>query len=531
MPPLSVPPAAPVHPRSRRAVRRARRLLVAGATLLAVIAGLGVATPARAASAPGGLRVVALATTAVRLAWNGSATGTYRLRFSPTPAMSAGVTWNLAGTTLDWTRTDPDPTARAPRLSPGATYYVQVKAIDARKSSLSTYSDPIRVTLPTTGKPELPPTAAKATPAGPGAVHLSWSSAGPGVRYRVRYTSRPTVPVSKWKYVDFPSAGGLLTGLVAGTRYSLRVRVIGTDRAALSSYGPVLTATAPRGGSRPVKLMSYNITKTGSGPAWETRRDAVAATIAAQAPAILGLQEAVPLLVTGVTSTRVTQYADMLALIDDRYAWVTSRGSSGTKLAYDTTRFRVVEAGVKALTTLGEATRYAVWATLAERSGTGRVFVVNTHLEPGDLTVEVNEARARQATEILALIARERPAGVPVVVLGDMNSSRATVPNRPYEVFTSSLVDPVGNAADTWRLTAPGLAEHRVDLEYKSYNKWLPTAMRTSYPVGTRIDWFVVSAGLRVAEARTVVTLDTAGVFVGTIPSDHNPVTLTVHLS
>ena len=511
--------------------RRVRKIAGLLTGLLVLGSGLAAAQPAQAAAGPSGLTAAAVATKGVRLTWSGSADGLYRVRFARSSSMSNAVSWTVVGNQIDWTRTVGDPSAAGSRLSPGASYYFQVKRIIARKESVSDYSKAVKVTLPSSGKQELPPTQVKATPAGAGALHLSWSSAGPGVRYRVRFTDKASLPVTKWRYADFTSAGGQLSGLQAGRPYRIKVRVISTAKAALSNYSPTLNAAAPTSGSRSVKMMSYNITKTGTGPSWTSRRSAVAATIAAQQPAILGLQEAVPLTVKGITGTTVPQYTDVLNLIGKKYDWVTTKGSSGTRLAYDTTRFKVVEAGSKALTTLGTATRYAVWARLSDRTNSDQVFVVNTHLEPGDPTEPVNQARATQAAEILALIQAENRSGVPAVVLGDMNSSRSTVPNLPYQVLTEALVDPVGNAADTWLFTSPGLAEHRVDLEYRSYNKWLPTVLRNSCPVGTRIDWFVVSPGLRVAEARTVVNVDTAGRFVGTIPSDHNAVTLTVHLS
>lgn len=514
-----------------RRTRVARVLVAACIGLLVPVAGFVTAGPAEAASAPSGLKAAAVATKGVRLTWSGKATGYYRVRFSKSASMSNAVTWNLTGNTMEWTRTVADPTASGSRLSPGASYYFQVKSIDASKSSLSDYSKAIKVTLPRTGKPELAPGSVRATPAGPNALHLSWSTAGPGVSYRVRYTTSSSLSITKWKYTDFTHAGGILSGLKPGTAYTIRLRVISPEKAALSNYSATLRATTAASGSDPVRVMSYNITKTGSGPSWESRRDAVAATIADQDPEILGLQEAVPNQVVGASGSTVPQYTDVLSLLDGKYAYATIGSSSGTRLAYDTTRFAVVDSGIKRLTTLGTATRYAVWAILKERSSGDPVFVVDTHLEPGTVTDEINAARALQAEEILALIEEKRPDGVPVILLGDMNSSRSTVPNRPYEVFTQSLIDPVGEASDTWRITNPGVAEHRVDLEYKSYNDWLPKAPRNTCPVGTRLDWILVSEGLRVAEARTVVRLDTTGTFIGTIPSDHNPVMVTVHLS
>lgn len=501
--------------------------------VLALLAGwAGFAPPAQAASAaPRGLRTTAVATQAVGLTWDGTESGYYRVRFSANSSMSNAQTWNVVGNYFEWTQVKPSPNTISARLTAGRTYYFQVRTINAKKTAVSSYSKAIKVTLPSSGSSELPPVDLTATAAGSTSLYLSWSSRGPGVKYRVRYTTNPSTSVTTWKSADFDVAGGTLTGLAANTKYYFKIRVINTGKKALSKYSSRLTAST-RTASPALTVVSYNVLKANSGPSWDTRRKAVATTIRAQNPAIVGLQEATSAKVTNDAGETVAQYTDLIDLLGDKYSYVTSKGSSGTKLAYDTTRLTLKNQGVQELTTLGTATRYAVWAVLEDKqTPKQRVFVVNTHLEPGGDSAEANTARQQQATEILALIKAKNPKNWPVLVIGDLNSSRNNSPNAPYEVFTKTLVDPIGNAADTWRLTSAGTAEHRIDLAYNTATALETVARRTSYPVGTRVDYIFTSKGVRVALAQTVVDLNTQGEFVGTIGSDHNLIKLIVHLT
>jgi endonuclease/exonuclease/phosphatase family metal-dependent hydrolase len=495
---------------------------------LALVGGAITTTPAQAASAPAGLHATFVASMGVGLSWKATEADTYRVRFSTSPDMSNPESWAFEGNYFEWTRTDANPTVSASRLAPGATYYFQVKALDRNRADLSGYSSRLEVTLPQDAFPELPPVDLKATAGDATSVHLSWRSRGPGMHYKLRYTTNPAAAVADWASADLPSAGGLLSGLNADATYYFRVRVVDLDGNPLSDYSDTWSK-ATAAGSPSIVVASYNITKTGSGPAWSSRRKAVAANILSQRPDVVMLQEAVPPKVTDDNGNRIPQYTDILNLLGKKYDYVTSEGSSGTRLAYDSTRFVVKSKDAVKLYVYGPQPRYAVWAILQDKVDGKQFFALTTHLEPGGHASKYNKARAKQARQILALIAANSK-GLPVVVAGDTNSSRANVPNGPYLTFTGGgLVDPLGNAKDTYISTNPGIAEHRVDLEYNSYNGWSRTAKRPSYPVGTRVDYFVVR-GLRVAEQRTVVNVNANRQFIGTIPSDHNLITLTVHL-
>lgn len=516
--------------------RQGVRLRIGAVVVVLMSAGLWapVGVSQAAVAGPGGLNAVKTATNAVSLSWSPTKNATaYRVRMSSTSAMKDPKTWDVVGTRYEWTHLDPNPGHISDRLQADTTYYFQVKAITTDKKDITGYSPAIGVRTATSAKTAyLPVIDFTATAASSTAMYVSWSSRGPGVRYRVRYSTDPNAAVLSGKAKDFTTAGGVLTGLKAKTTYYLNVRVIDTAKAPISEYSERFSLTTPASVASPgLTVASYNILKSISKPAWESRRTAVVASIKAQSPHIVALQEAVGSTVTGVKGKKVAQYADILQMLGTKYAYVTTKSSAGTRLAYHVDRLKLVKADVVKLTTKGDAQRYAVWAIFQDKQSKKKLFMVDTHLEPGGQTsASYNDARIKQAKEVLALI-KAKGEGLPVVVAGDMNSSRANQPtNGAYLTFSEGgLVDPLGDANLTWPSSTP-VAEHALDREYNAYNNLERRARRTAWLVGTRVDYILVSKNVRVAQARTVVDVDTAGNFVGTIPSDHNLLTTIVHL-
>ncbi|MEJ7636233.1 endonuclease/exonuclease/phosphatase family protein [Aeromicrobium sp.] len=527
---------SPVATRSRM---RAGALTATASLVLGLV--IAVAPPAQAISAPTGIRAAYLATKAVGLTWNVTGENVYRVRFATNAAMTSGNdTWDVRGNYFELTRTDANPSAAysAPRLTPGKTYYFQVKAVtdeptSDQRDNLSSYSNAVAVKLPSTGVPELQPVNVKATVGGADTMHLSWRSRGPGVSYVLRYTTDPTTSVTSWRSVKWDVAGGTLKGLDPSKKYWFRARAINASGVGISNYSasPGVTATTTATTPSPaLTAISYNIRKMYSTADWAARREAVAANIKGAGPDVLGLQEATP--ITWATNGK-KQYADIMGLLGTQYSLVTTgSGSSGTQLAYNEDRLSVVDSGIQMLFEHGSAERYAVWAVFKDRISSKTFFAVSTHLEPGSQTDSViNDVRIRQARQVVALIAA-KSGGRPAVILGDMNSGRSAKPsNGQYGVFTGAgYVDPLDNAVGNWASGANAAAEHQIDTQYNGVNALERRARLTAYPVGTYIDYVYASPSVRVASWRTVVKVDTAGSFVGTIPSDHNLFKLMLHL-
>lgn len=520
--------------------RSFRSALVAVGVLALTLAGLVASQPALAAPAPEGLRTAEVAARAVGLTWKAVGEGAYRVRMSTSPAMASPRTWDVIGNYVEWTRLIPNPNAVSPRLAPHTTYYFQVKAIareqaPAERSDLSGYSKPLAVrTAGSDRPPELAPVEPRITAGGATRLYVSWRTRGPGVSYAVRYSSNPATAVSTWKTRIVPTNGVTIEGLKTKTRYYVRVQVVRGGKVLSAHSERWAGNTAAATPSPGLSLVSYNILKTGGSHTWASRRAAVAATISGLSPDIVALQEAIPTAVTSASGKRVPQYTDVLHTLGHRYAYVTGKGSSGTRLAYNTTRLSVVSSDAVTLTTLGPSTRYAVWAVLRDKVSGKKVFVVDTHLEPPGTGTSAmhNNARIKQAKEILGLIKKRNTARLPVLVAGDLNSSRSTQPgNGSRDTFVAGgLVDPLGNATGSWLSGQRASAEHLLDVEYNSYNNFERRARRTPWALGTDVDYVLVSPGVRVAQYRKVVSLDPEGRFVGTIPSDHNALGVVVHL-
>lgn len=297
-----------------------------------------------------------------------------------------------------------------------------------------------------------------------------------------------------------------------------------------SSQAAVPEASVAAGATISIKVATYNIHKSSSGPSWASRREAVRDTILEQAPDIIALEEATPKRIDGVR-----QHDDILNLIDNqtpyKYA-AANEYTSGTKLAYDSSRFTVVSDGSKILKKRGSQRRYAVWAILKDTSGK-KIFVVATHLEPGGASTKLNKVRIAQAKQILALVERENK-GYPVVIAGDMNSSRSIKPyNGQYLAFTrAGMIDPLDNPAPTRQSGVNAIAQTMIDVNFNSANKFLRTAPKApaSWRVGTNVDYIYVSSGVKVSRFQTVVNVDDEGRFIGTIPSDHNMLAATIEI-
>lgn len=295
---------------------------------------------------------------------------------------------------------------------------------------------------------------------------------------------------------------------------------------AVASSG-LQTADEPSPG---LSIAAYNVRKIYSTADWGARRQPVADNILSIAPDVIGLSEATPKTWAG---NGKKQWADLLALLGSPYALATSgSNSSGTQLAYNRDRLSVVSSGVKVLLKKGDARRYAVWAVLKDRLNDKSFFAITTHLEPGSQKSSTyNTVRIKQARQVRDL-AKLHSGGRPTVILGDMNSSRSAQPyNGQYKVFVGAgYIDPIDNAKAGWDVGKNAIAENIIDAQYNSANHFYRTPPRTKFPIGTHIDYMYVSPGIRVETWREVVSLDEAGNFVGTIPSDHNMIQMQVHL-
>lgn len=511
------------------------------ATVCAVLSLCLVAVPSRSPLAqaagyakPTGLHA-AVSAHSVALRWTAVRNApAYRVQFSTRSDMKTFQTMDVVGTYLEWTHLNPAPSAHSARLKAGTAYYFRVKVISLAKATLTHYSKTLKVkTASAKAMPELAPVSLAASPQSASAMYLSWSSRGPGVKYRIRYGTTPKLEMAKSATVTSAYSGTVLKKLTAATTYYYKVRTISTGGTDLSGYSKTSSLTTPTtSGSPPITVATYNVCSVAcdaEGHPWAGAREAaVVANLAAQSPDIVALQE--------MDRSKLAAFLSDLNKASGRSYQTSdpaSKGGSGTtRLAYDTGRFTMASAdhGVLPLSVGDSASRkYSVWAILTDKLSGKRLFVVANHLIAGSA---YQDLRRTQTDEIVNLVAAKNTKKLPVVIAGDFNSNRDASPsNVVYDVLSAAgYQDPLGNTDKSWTVAKSATAEHRVDLDYSTYNNFEPYARCSKYSNGADIDYIWHSPKIRVTMTQVVVAVDTAGRFVGTIPSDHNLLTATIHL-
>ncbi|GAA3580078.1 hypothetical protein GCM10022197_42240 [Microlunatus spumicola] len=315
----------------------------------------------------------------------------------------------------------------------------------------------------------------------------------------------------------------------------------------------VTTATL----SAPLRVASYNIRNANSYEGrknekrWEDRRGAVVDTILGQDLDVLAVQEATQgLLHDGESEPKkINQYDDLLARLGGTWAitnatryncekdtspnscrYVEKGASEGQRILYDAARVELVAQGSRLLPVpKGKGDNYMTWAELRQRSTGKRFLFSNLHTVGTDKDYKIKNEQARVA---LAELKDHNPDDLPMIAVGDWNSSRFEKPsNGPYDVYVKAgFVDPLGGRYKTHKPKG-ATVEHKIHTWLNSSNGgWARKAPgHKSWGLGSYID-YVLTTKMRVSEWETVARLDKKGRYVGTIPSDHNMVRATVWL-
>src|SRR5687768_9328859 len=265
-----------------------------------------------------------------------------------------------------------------------------------------------------------------------------------------------------------------------------------------------LTAAVTALAQEPLTVMSFNIRygTADDGPdRWELRREQMFGLLKAQAPDIVGLQEALHF-----------QIDEMLAALPD-YRMVgvgRSDGGQGGEYAailYRASRLSVRQSStfwfsdtpdiVKSNTWGAALERICTWALVDDKQGTP-FYIYNLHLD------HISQpAREKSASLLLKRIAARAPL-LPVVVTGDFNTGES----NPVTQAVAKVL------RDTFRVVHPQATEVGTANQFK-----LGTT------TGEKIDYIFVEPATEVISADIVRT--SVG---GRYPSDHFPVVARIRL-
>lgn len=315
-------------------------------------------------------------------------------------------------------------------------------------------------------------------------------------------------------------------GLRSGTTYWFRVHATTQHTAS-----PWTAAVAMRVGTHEqiTKVMTYNIlTDTSDGTledghrisSWlPGRRDAAAALIKSVDPDVIGIQEGNNWV--GPSGDHVRQVDSLNNAIDGGRTYTIAATETlccakgymrtGDYILYQAGRYAAYAPG-GAFSIGTSPQRWAAYQPLENRSTHARFLFVSTHLVAGGPSADrTREAEARALLSGVAGVQARLPQTVPVVYAGDFNSNPIA---KQHPLDGPGVVMRAAHVADA-RDVSPTHTNEKYDSE-NEYN-------RTPLAFSIFIDYLYGGPGVSVNAWGQALRLS-GGKFVGTIPSDHNPV-------
>jgi endonuclease/exonuclease/phosphatase family metal-dependent hydrolase len=269
-----------------------------------------------------------------------------------------------------------------------------------------------------------------------------------------------------------------------------------------------------------VRVMTYNVIEARNDglseggnviAPWSQRKPAIIKLIHDSHPDVIGLQEAA----TFVGSGNVRQ-ADSIKNALTGWGLATTEvkpySAPGWKRTGDYILFNkatYAAVGTGGHWELGDS-RWAVWQVLKNRATGAKFLFVNAHLRVQQ--GPTNDLKRQHETQQMLSDSHGMASrlGIPVVYLGDFNSDQYA-----RHAFNAPLI--VMNKANI--VDAYQVAAKRVRGRYNTANKYM-TRPPHNY---AHIDYIFAPPGIGVRSWIDVLELK-HGKFVGTIPSDHNPV-------
>ncbi|WP_010204689.1 endonuclease/exonuclease/phosphatase family protein [Salinibacterium sp. PAMC 21357] len=259
-----------------------------------------------------------------------------------------------------------------------------------------------------------------------------------------------------------------------------------------------------------LQVMSYNIRRRGpellprSPDLWRRRRPLIKRLLAAEQPALLGVQEAL------FTQARFVRQALGEHYRSIGYGREKNTGGEGCPIFYDSRRLQVIEWRQTALSDTPNIPGSTSWGNRTPRIVVEAIFLdlatgiqfqaINTHLDHRSRTSRLRSADA------LRSIVQATPH--PTIMTGDFNTDAAT---DPYDQLTGN-----GLLVDTWDTAA-----ERVTQVWGTFPNYGPPKHNRK-----RIDWVLATPSVTALQAAINVTRYERG-----WPSDHAPVQAVVRLA
>ncbi len=387
-------------------------------------------------------------------------------------------------------------------LAPSTTpYYFRMVSIRGTRIHYSALES---VDLPPTT-----PTGLRVTDRGQG-LYLRWK-VGKAEDFVVLQATDPGFTQGRQKYRVRGTVGQLTPYRVdPGTHYWFRVRA--RSGSAASPYSASVKGT-PTQRTQQVRVATYNIltSKADGGtrggqrvPAWSKRKVAAAKLLSGAAPDVIAIQEGG----RRVSASGTTQVESLRSQLGEQIFRIADTGNRGDcYLLYRASKFR--EIGTGGTWSLGNK-KYAAYHVLEHVGSGARFLAVSLHLSVG-LGSGMDALRQQQAQRLIEHAEPFAAArGVPVIYAGDFNShsGKNHAFDGPGRVMTAL------NAPDSLDVSPTA-----VNKGYNSGNQY----SRTAPDAGVHLDHIYAAPGIGVTGWQMLLNLQN-GDFVGTMPSDHNPV-------
>ncbi len=367
------------------------------------------------------------------------------------------------------------------------------------------------------------PTALTAVSTAGGGLALTWRASKPAERVLVTAATDPAFTQGVRTYTVRGAADTFTPhGLDAGTTYWFRVRA--ANGPSQSAWSQPTSATAVAAGAQ-VSVASYNIqyAEASSGPKvgdqkpapWSERGPLAAQLLWSARPDVVAVQEGNSRIGEkprgGYRERQVDDFAAALNRLGADYRVADTENiaetATGPYLLYRTSVWRPVGKGARIAL---PNDRWAAYQVLEHQESGARVLVVSAHLLPGAKPGYDDKRKAQAATLTAKATQVAKEYGVPVVYAGDFNSH-----NGKKHAFDGPGLVMAANGVPDTKDVSPVLVNDR----YNSANQ----GFRIAASGGFNIDHIFAGPGLAVLRWAMLLDVNSSGRFVGTFPSDHNP--------